>query len=447
MATHRRRNKTMSTKLDRIAELAREDRQKRFFSIAHLITEEALHRAFKSLRKDAGAGVDGITYREYEGNLTENIQLLHERLREKRYRAQPLRRTYIPKEGGKRRPISIPVLEDKIVQKAMVTLLNAIYEQDFLECSYGFRQGRSQHDALDRIAEVICRRGVTHVLEVDITGYFDAIVREQLMEMIEKRVTDGSILRLIRKWINVGIVDGNEFLQPETGTGQGQVISPLLSNIYLHYALDVWFEETVKPRLDGETFLVRWADDFIICFQNQRDAERVQAVLPKRLGRFGLTIHPEKTRLIEFGRKALQKASGPEGRKPDTFDFLGFTHVGAWSRKGRFTIHLRTMRKRLRRSLRSISDWCRKHRHLPVEKQREAINMRLRGHYQYYGRPTNYRSLWRFHRCVRRIWKKWLNRRTRGKTINWTVFAQICTRYPLLPPRIMRSWSFSGSHA
>ena len=445
MTVHRNRQ-AMSTKLERIAELAKEDPERQFFSIAHHLTPEALYQAFRSLRKDASAGADGVTYQEYQKDAPENIQRLHDRIRSKRYRAQPLRRTYIPKEGGKQRPISIPSLEDKIVQKATVTLLNAIYEQDFLDCSYGFRPGRSQHDALDEVGREICRRKVSYVLEVDVTGYFDAIVRRLLVEMVEKRVSDGSILRLIGKWINVGVIDEGRLLHTETGTGQGQVISPLLSNIYLHHVLDVWFESVVKPRLRGEGYEIRYADDFLLCFQYREDAERVLEVLPKRFGKYGLTIHPEKTRLIEFGRKALKSKRRRE-EKPATFDFLGFTHICGRSRRGRFTIHVRTMRKRLRRSLVEVSKWCQRHRHDPVEKQSEALNAKLRGHYQYYGRPTNYRGIRKFYRAVRRIWKKWLNRRTRGKTINWEVYEQILHRNPLLPPRIAHSWAGSGSHA
>lgn len=446
MAIHRNR-KNMPTQLDRIAELAREDPGRQFFSIAHFLTPEALYQAFKSLRKDASAGMDGITYQQYRKNGWDNVLKLHERLKSKRYRVQPLRRTYIPKEGGKERPISIPALEDKIVQKAAVTLLSAIYEQDFLDCSYGFRPGRGQHDALDEIGKVICRRPISYVLEADISKYFDSIVREQLVEMIEKRISDGSILRLIRKWINVGIIDDGRLLFEEKGTGQGQTISPLLSNIYLHYVLDLWFENEVKPRLRGEAYVIRFADDFIICFQCLEDAQKVLQVLPKRFGRYGLTLHPEKTRLIEFGRNAIENSRRRGESRPATFDFLGFTHVCARSWRGRFTIHIKTMKKRLRRSLVEISKWCQEHRHDPVEEQCKALNAKLRGHYQYYGRPTNYQSIYKFYRSVRRIWMKWLNRRTRGKTVNWTVYEQILHRHPLSSPRITHSWAGAGSHA
>jgi len=270
-----------------------------------------LHDAFKDLRKDASAGVNRVTYTEYAVAVQENLKQLHDRLRSGKYQAQPLRRIYIPKEDGRQRPISIPSLEDKIVQKAAADLLNAIYEQDFLDCSYGFRPGRGPHDALDEVARVLNTRPVSTVLEADITGYFDAIVRSALMEMIEKRVVDGTILRLIGKWINIGVIEDGRLLVSETGTGQGQVISPLLANIYLHYVLDEWFEAEVKPRLKGEAYEVRFADDFILCFQYPEDAEKVLDVLRKRFAKYGLTLHPDKTRLMEFGRKALAKSEKP----------------------------------------------------------------------------------------------------------------------------------------
>ncbi len=266
-----------------------------------------MQEAFRSLRKNASAGIDGVTYEEYETNVEEKIRQLHERLKEGKYQAQPLRRVYIPKEDGKQRPISIPALEDKVVQKAVVDLLNAIYEQDFLDCSYGFRPKRGQHQALDEIGRVICNRPIAWVLEIDIRAYFDSIVRSALVGMIEKRVIDGSVLRLIGKWIKVGVIEDGRLLVSETGTGQGQPVSPLLANIYLHYVLDEWFENEVKPRLRGEAYEIRFADDAILCFQHREDAEKVLNVLPKRFERYGLTLHPEKTRLIEFGRYRSQE--------------------------------------------------------------------------------------------------------------------------------------------
>ena len=437
----------MSTDIDRIAELAKEDPKRQFFSIAHLITNEKLHEAFRSLRKNASAGVDGVTYQQYETNAEENIRQLHQRLKDGKYRAQPLRRVYIPKEDGKQqRPISIPALEDKIVQKVVVDLLNAIYEQDFLTCSYGFRPGHGQHQALDEVGRVICTRSMGWVLEIDIRSYFDSIVRSALVEMIEKRVIDGSVLRLIGKWIKVGVIEEGRLLVSETGTGQGQPISPLLANVYLHHVLDTWFETEVKPRLKGEAYEIRFADDAILCFQHKEDAEKVLQVLPKRFEKYGLTLHPEKTRLIEFGRYAAKNAK-KQGKKPATFNFLGFTHICARSRQGKFTVYVRTIAKRFRRGLKAISDWCKQHRHDPVSEQQKTLNAKLRGHYQYYGRPTNYISILQFYRRVQRIWRDWLSRRTRGNWLTWERFQQILRQYPLVLPRITHAWRGTGSHA
>jgi RNA-directed DNA polymerase len=435
----------MSTELSRLSELAKADKTTRFLSMAHLLTPAALMAAFDGLRKDASAGVDEVTYREYAQDVGRNIPTLHHRLVSHQYRAQPLRRVYVPKENGTDRPISIPALEDKIVQKATVTVLTAIYEQDFLPCSYGFRPALNAHDALDAIGRTICRGPMAYVLEADIKGYFDAIVRDQLMAFVERRIGDSSILRLIRKWIHVGVIEDGRLLVTETGTGQGQVISPLLANIYLHYVLDEWFEHEVKPRLRGAAAEIRYADDFLLCFQYREDAERVLAVLSKRFAKYGLTLHPEKTRLLAFGRSALPNRPGDP--QPATFDFLGFTHICARSRRGRFTIHVRTMRKRLRRSVKAVAQWCQQHRHDPVAHQAAALNAKLRGHYQYYGRPTNYRSLRRFYRLIRRLWHKWLTRRTRGKRLDWDTFHQLLARHPLLLPRIRYAWTSTGSLA
>src|SRR6202521_1078655 len=431
----------MSTKIDRISELAREDSKRQFYSIAHMITPEALNAAFRGLRKKASAGVDGVTYEEYERDVARNIQTLHERLKNGKYQAQPLRRVYILKEDGKQRPLSIPALEDKIVQKAVLEILNAIYEQDFLECSYGFRPGRGPHQALDEVGRVICTRPTGWILEIDITAYFDSIVRQQLMELIEKRVRDRSVLHLIRKWIQTGVIEEGRLLVSETGTGQGQTISPLLANIYLHYVLDEWFENEVKPRLKGTAHEIKFADDAVLCFQYREDAEKVMEVLPKRFAKYGLTLHPEKTRLVDFGRFAEERAKR-QGKKPATFDFLGFTHICARSRKGKFTVKVRTMKKRLRRGLKAIADWCRENRHDPVEEQQQTLNAKLRRHYQYYGRPPNYKSIMQFYREVCSTWRKWLSRRTRRVWLTWEKYVELLRRHPLLFPRIAHSWNW-----
>ena len=293
---------------------------------------------------------------------------------------------------------------------------------------------------------MICTRPTGWILELDIQSYFDKIVRGILIEMVEKRVSDGSVLRLIQKWIKVGVIEDGKLLMSETGTGQGQPISPLLANIYLHHALDVWFEEVVKPRLKGEAYEIRFADDAILCFQHREDAEKVMRVLPKRFEKFGLTLHPEKTRLIEFGRYAARNAK-KQGKRPATFDFLGLTHLCARSLKGKFTVHVRTMAKRLRRGLKAIADWCQQHRHEPVSEQQKTLNAKLRGHYQYYGRPSNYCCIMQFYRRVCRIWREWLSRRTRGRRLTWERYSALLRQHPLLLPRITHSWEGEGSHA
>jgi group II intron reverse transcriptase/maturase len=427
--------------------LAKEDSARRFYSIAHFLTPRALYEAFKGLERNASAGVDGLKFQDYQKELGKNLQNLWERIKSGKYRAQPLRRVYIPKDDGKSlRGLSIPALEDKIVQAATVQLLNAIFEVDFLNCSYGSRPGRSAHQALDEIDRVLLRESITHVLELDIQSYYDSIVRKLLVEMIERRVSDGSILRLIGKWIHVGVIDEGRLLVAEHGVGQGQVVSPLLANIFLHHVLDQWFENEVKPRLKGKAFLVRYMDDAVICFQNEEDAQKVLKVLDKRFSNHGLTLHPQKTRLVEFGRAALKKAEWM-GKAPDTFDFLGFTHVSERSRRGFYTPGVRTMKKRLKRSLKKVGQWCKKHRHDPVVDQQDTLNAKLRGHYQYYGRSSNFRALWKFFRAVQRIWHMWLNRRTRGNPMSWDTYNELLKRHPLLKPKITHTWARSRSPA
>lgn len=335
---------------------------------------------------------------------------------------------------------------DKIVQGATVCLLSAIYEVDFLDCSYGSRRGRNAHQALDELDRVLFRESITSVLELDIKSYFDSIVRQHLVEMIERRISDGSILRLIGKWINVGIIDEGRLLKTEEGVAQGQVISPLLANVYLHHVLDRWFEDEVKPRLKGNAFLVRYVDDAVLCFQNADDAQKVLKVLDKRFSNYGLTLHPEKTRLVKFGREALKEAERM-GKAPDTFDFLGLTHIPERSRRGSYRPGVKTMKKRLKRGLKEVGRWCKTHRHEPVRQQQEILNAKLRGHYQYYGRSSNFRSLWGFYGAVCRLWHKWLSRRTRGAPISWDTFNTLLSRHPLLKPQITHTWASSRSPA
>lgn len=424
------------TRLRRIAEKAKQEPDLQFRSLAHLLTVEMLREAYGWLRKDASAGIDGVTAKEYEPDLERNLRDLHRRLREGRYRAQPVRRVYIEKEDGKKRPLGVPVLEDKVVQRAALVVLEAIYEQDFLDCSYGFRPGRSAHDALDEVNRVIGGKRVNYVLDADIKGYFDNIVRRHLMDFIRRRVVDGSFLRLLGKWLHVGVVDEGRLLPTSKGTPQGAVISPWMANVYLHYVLDLWLERDVKSRMAGEVYLIRYADDFIVCFQYREDAERFLCVLRKRFAKYGLELSDEKTRLLRFGRFAERDSRGRGGGKPPTFDFLGFTHYCGKSRNGKFQVKVRTMRKRKSRTLKRIAAWCRAHRHLPVRAQQRALNCRLKGHYSYYGRRSNFDCLRQVHHLVGRIWQKWLRRRSGRRRLSWTAFNRLLRRYPLLPPRL-----------
>jgi RNA-directed DNA polymerase len=425
--------KPLSTKLNRVSKIAKQNPEFRFKTLAHLITVELLMWAFQELRKNAAAGVDGLTAEEYAADLKRNIEGLHCRLKEGRYQAQPLRRVYIEKEDGKKRPLSIPVLEDKIAQRAVVAILNRIYERDFLDCSYGYRNGRGPHDAVNAIQEKAVYGRVNLVLEADIQDYFGTIVRKDLMQMLQKRIADKNILKLIGKWLRVGVIEDSRLLVTENGTYQGSVISPLLANIYLHEVLDRWMEEVVKPRLKSEVHLYRFADDFVICLQYPADATRLMEVLPKRFGKYGLTLHPKKTKLLQFGRFARERQMG---RKPETFTFLGFTYYCSKTRNGKFTVKLKTASKRLRRSLSRIKEWCRTHRNIPVSTQSKALGMMMRGHYQYYGRKSNFPSLRKFYRAVLRIWQRWLSRRSNNGYICWSKFHRLLKKYPLPLPRI-----------
>jgi len=429
---------SMSPELLKVVERAQREPEERFHSLAHLIDVSALERAYHRMRKDAAVGVDGVTKEQYGQALEANLQDLHARLVAKRYRHQPIRRVYIPKEQGKTRPIGISAFEDKLVQDAVREVLEAIYEQDFLDCSYGFRPGRSAHDAVRTLDQIVHRGEVSWILEADIVSFFDSIDRNELKKMLETRVADGSLLRLIGKCLQVGVLDGAELSAPETGTAQGSVLSPLLGNVYLHYALDLWFETEVRPRLRGRATLIRYADDFVIGFEHEEDARRVMAVLGKRLGRFGLTLHPDKTRLLPFRRPPAGQQSG---KGSASFDFLGFTLYWARSRRGRWGMACKTRRASLRRAIQSVTDWCHRHRHLPVQVQHAALTRRLRGHFNYFGVSGNFRSLLLLVQATRRAWYKWLCRRSQRKRLNWERLADLLDQHPLPRPRItVRIW-------
>src|SRR5882762_9821421 len=409
----------MSPGLGKVVERAQREPEGRFHARAHLIDVPALERAYRRQRANAAVGVDGVTKEYYGQNLEANLQALHTQLKAQRYRHQPIRRVHIPKAQGKTRPIGISAFEDKVVQDAIREVLEAVYEQDFLDCSYGFRPGCSAHDAVRTIKRIVDGDEVRWIFEADIVSFFDSLDRTELKKMLEVRVADGSLLRLIGKCLHVGVLDGEEMVEPELGTAQGSVLSPLLGNVYLHYVLDLWFETEVKPRLQGKATLIRYCDDFIIGFEHEDDARRVQAVLDKRMGRYGLTLHPDKTRLVPFWcpPQVQQRGTGPA-----TFDFLGFTCYWARSRKGRWGMCCKTRRASLRRAKKSIYDWCRRHRHQPVEAQHAALGRRLRGHFNYFGVSGHFQSLLRLVEATKRAWYKWRCRRSQRKRLNWERF-------------------------
>jgi RNA-directed DNA polymerase len=422
---------SMSPELQKVVVRAREHPEERILSLAHRIDVPALERAYHRLRDDAAVGVDGVTKAEYGRELGQNLQNLHGRLKSQKWRHQPIRRVRIPKGEGKTRPIGISCLEDKVVQDSVREVLEAIYEQDFLDCSYGFRPGRSAHDALRALDRAVYQGRVQWIIEADIVSFFDSLVRARLMEMLRSRVADESLLRLVGKCLHVGVLDGEEYTEPEMGTAQGSVLSPLLGNVCLHYVLDLWFEREIKPRLRGRAYLIRYADDFVIALEDKLDAERVMAVLPRRMGRFGLTLHPEKTRLLPFGKPRKE-----DGKGPATFDFLGFTLYWRRTRGGWWTMWCKTRRARLARAMRSSAEYCRSHRHDPVKTQYAALVRRLRGHFNYFGVNGNRQSLQYLVDAVRRIWRKWLSRRSQRSRITWERFLVLVARFPLPVPRI-----------
>jgi RNA-directed DNA polymerase len=433
---------TVSTKLERIAELAKRKPGVALLTLAHHIDIEWLTEAHRRVRKDGATGVDGQTAQEYASNLEVNLQSLLDRAKSgDHYRAPPVRRVHIPKgDGSKTRPIGIPTFEDKVLQKAVAMVLEAVYEQDFMPCSYGFRPGRGAHDALQALWEQTMAMGGGWVLEADIEKFFDSVDHAKLREVLSQRVRDGVLNRLIGKWLKAGVMEEGAVRYPDTGTPQGGVISPLLANIYLHEVLDVWWERDVKPRLRGRAELVRYADDFVMVLETEEDARRVADVLPKRFEKYGLRLHPEKTRLVRFKRPGSRPPpSGGAGSGPTSFDLLGFTHFWATSRKGNWVVKRKTAKDRLSRTLHRISMWCRRHRHLPVADQHAALARQLRGHDAYYGITGNARALVNLRQWVRRIWQKWLDRRSWHARMNWERMNRLLAVLPLPPARVVHS--------
>jgi RNA-directed DNA polymerase len=431
--------KTVSTKIERIAELAKQMPNVALTSLSHHIDVEWLLEAHRRTRKDGAVGVDRVSAEEYAKNLEENLQALLNRAKSgDQYRAPPVRRVHIPKgDGTKTRPIGIPTFEDKILQRAVAMALEAVYEQDFLDCSYGFRPERSAHDALEALWQTTMNMNGGWVYEADIEKFFDSVDHTKLHEVLSQRVRDGVLIRLIGKWLNAGVMEAGTVYHPDSGTPQGGVISPLLANIYLHDALDVWFEREVKPRLRGKATLIRFADDFVVVFEKEKDARRFAEVLPKRFAKYGLRLHPEKTRLVEFQRPKTSPIAG--GSDTESFDLLGFTHFWGRSQKGNWVVQRKTAKDRFKRTLQRISMWCSRNRHLPIEEQHKGLSAKLRGHDAYFGITKNGRALQALRQEVRRIWYKWLTRRSWKSRWNWQRMIRLLARLPLPPARVVHS--------
>ena len=433
--------RTESPKLLKVAERARRDPSTRFLSLAHLIDEASLVRAYHRQRKGAAVGVDGVTKEQYGKDLVANVAALVERMRAWRYRHQPIRRVHIPKGEGKTRPIGICCIEDKLVQEALREILEVLYEPLFHGCSYGFRPGRSAHDALRALDRSAMAGEMNWVLEADITSYFDSIDRKLLMEMLAKRVADTSLLRLVGKCLHVGVLDGEAYNEPEVGTAQGSVLSPLLGNIYLHYVLDEWLAAELAPRLRGHARLIRYADDFIIGFTRSEDAELAMRELGARMAQYGLKLHPDKTRIVPFTRPGRGQQGG---KGPGTFNFLGFTVYWRRTRRGSWTPGLKTRAERLRRAMQAVRDFCRIHRHDSLPVQHAGLCRRLVGHYNYFGVNGNVQALARLRAAACRAWHKWLNRRGGRSRLVWERFQAVLADYPLPPATIrVQLWAAS----
>lgn len=434
----------MITRLDRITQRAREHRREVFTNLYHHLDEEVLAQCFRELKSGKAPGVDGVTKAEYGENLEANLPGLVYRLKRKAYRPQPCRRREIPKGKGRTRPLGIPATEDKLVQRGLAKILERVYEEDFYDFSYGFRPGRSCHDALRELSRCIGTKKVSVVVEADIKGFYDNIDHEWLLKMVAHRVSDPNVHWLLRRFLKAGVLVQGKHLATEKGAPQGASLSPLLANVYLHYALDDWFAQVVTRESRGEAYLVRYADDFIACFQYKEDARRFRSSLQERLARFKLEVEPSKTRVMEFGRFAKSNAKR-HGESAPVFDFLGFTHYCGTSRWGRFRLKWRTAKNRYRSKLRAMKEWIRTHRTLPLKEIWTAVNRKLVGHYRYYGVSDNAPWLRRFREAVREMLAKWLNRRGGRKSFTMERFAAFEKRYPLArPERLICLYSVRG---
>ncbi|MCP4601555.1 MAG: group II intron reverse transcriptase/maturase [Proteobacteria bacterium] len=421
----------MQTSLQGIAKKAQEQKDHRFGNLYEMLNEEYLLDCWQYIRKDAACGVDRVSAKEYEENLEENIRNLVERLKRKSYRAKLVRRQYIPKGEGKKRPLGIPATEDKLLQLAVKRILEAIYEQDFLRCSYGYRPNVGPLNAVDKLTVNLQFGRYNYIVEADIRAFFDNMDHEWIVRMLEERIDDRALIRLIKKWLKAGVLDTDgQVIHPVTGTPQGGIVSPVLSNIYLHYALDLWFHKVIKKQCGGEACLIRFADDFVSAFQYQEDAERFYKMLGERLGKFKLEMSEEKTRIIPFPRHR------PSGKY--RFDFLGFEFYWGKDRSGKPHLKRRTSRKKLRSSIKRFTEWCKENRNLETRVLFRRLNAKLRGYYNYYGVFGNYDGLQQFFIQVKRILFKWLNRRSQRRSYNWDGFKQLLKHYKVEQPRIIK---------
>lgn len=425
---------TISTRLQRVAELSRDRPLMVWTTLAHHIDVEQLRHSYRCVRKSGAAGVDGVTAAEYASNLEANLASLCRRFRDGTYRAPPVRRVYIPKGKGKRRPIGIPTFEDKILQHAVTTVLNAVYEQDFLPCSFGFRPGRSAHHALQSLRDSVMATWGGWVIDLDVESFFDTLDHSVLRSFLDQRIRDGVMRRAIGKWLKAGVMEGGSVEAGKRGSPQGGVISPLLANVYLHHVLDLWFRDEVQPGCRGRAEMIRYADDAVLVFESKQDAERTLPLVHERFSQFGLRLHRDKTRLISFKQPPRD---GPRaGQGPGSFDFLGFTHFWGRSRRGIYVVQRKTSGQSFRRSVRAVWEWCRRHRHLPLRVQQRALAVKLTGHYRYFSVVGNSRQLDRFFYWVRRTWRYWLDRRSSKARMPWEKYERLLGHYALPVPRI-----------
>jgi RNA-directed DNA polymerase len=429
----------VSSDLDRVRQVARKDRDVRFTALLHHVSVDRLREAYRAISPNAAPGVDGVTWRDCGQDLEANLRDLHARVHRGAYRARPSRRVFIPKPDGRLRPLGVAALEDKILQRAVVEVLNAVYEQDFLGFSYGFRPGRSQHDALDALAVGITRRKVNFVLDADISDFFTGLDQSWLVKFLEHRIADRRVLRLIQKWLRAGVIENGEWSSTETGTAQGASASPLLSNVFLHYVFDLWADQWRRRNARGDVILVRFADDYVAGFEHREDAERFLADLRVRFAQFGLELHPDKTRLIEFGRFAAQNRERRGLRKPDTFDFLGLTHICAKDRHGRFKLKRVTSKKKMRAKLHAVKAEMRRRMHHSIPEQGRWLASVLDGHYRYYAVPDNSEALHTFREQVNWHWRQTLRRRSQKAGASWERTHHLAARW-LPQPRILHPW-------